>query len=85
MSAFSIKVQQHNEEAQMNMCLSKSILPPTCSECLLIPTKFCPELEQATPLVPYIVVHRTTNHVDRIVLEIISPVITLIVTCVTPS
>ena len=25
MSAFSIKVQQHNEEAQMNMSLSKSI------------------------------------------------------------
>lgn len=33
MSAFSIKVQQHNEDTQMNTSVSKSILPPTCSSC----------------------------------------------------
>ena len=86
MSAFPIKIQQHNEEAQMNMSVSKSILPPTCSECLLIPTKFCPELKnRQLLLVPYISVYWTTNHTDWTALEIISPVITLIVTYVAPS
>lgn len=45
MSAFSIKVQQHNEKAEMNMSVAKSILRSPCSECLLIPDIFCPELE----------------------------------------
>lgn len=49
MSAFSIKVQQHNEEAEMNMSVAKSFfcffLRPKCSECLLIPAIFCTELE----------------------------------------
>lgn len=46
MSAFSIKLEQHNKEAQMNMSLSKSILPLTCSESLLISTNFTQSLEK---------------------------------------